>query len=137
MTSNFLLLGNTRIFISTVLLHQRTPWNCMLVSGRDYKILLISTRIIYTKNIFTQKIYPSQTIRQNVFVTRQINSIIFVETNLLLIQTNLSSSIDFTVNRTFWVLVLCRKLCCIFSRGTKPTILTLASHHFSLKVSTL
>ena len=46
----------------------------MLVSGHNYKILLISTRMIYTKNIFMQKNIPLLKSKAESFVTREANS---------------------------------------------------------------
>jgi hypothetical protein len=62
----------------------------MLVSGHNYKTLLISTRIIYTKNIFThtKKYNPCLTNKAESFREKTGELfIIFSETNLLLVQT--------------------------------------------------
>jgi len=43
--------------------------------------------MIYTKNVFIQKNIPLLKSKAESFVTREANSVIFLETNLLLVQT--------------------------------------------------
>jgi hypothetical protein len=57
----------------------------MLVSGHNYKIANFNTNDIHEKYIYTKK--PLLKSKAESFVTREANSLIFLETDLLLVQT--------------------------------------------------
>ena len=73
----------------------------MLVSGHNYKILLISTRMIYTKNVFIQKNIPLLKSKAESFVTREANSVIFLEKKSASCTDNLNRSVDSRMERPF------------------------------------